>query len=178
MIGSKTERLILREASICGVCVKWDDIVKQVLVVAVLWFGLTSSTLSVQVLKEEAVMSANGTFEVDLTPQEDVGSPAGRMLIKKTYLGDMNGSGIGQMISKSTEAGTAVYYAIEEFSGSVKGKTGRFTLVHKGNMSKESQSLEVTILEGSGSGELQNISGSMLIIQDANGHKYELTFEL
>jgi len=122
--------------------------------------------------------TANGTFEVDLTPQEDIGSPAGRMLIKKTYLGDMNGSGTGQMISKRTENGTAVYYAIEEFSGSVKGKNGEFTLVHKGHMNKESQSLDVTILEGSGSGELQNISGSMLIIQDTNGHRYEFTFEL
>ena len=150
---------------------------KQVLAIAALWFGLSASSFSVQISKEEAVMSANGTFEVDLTPQEDVGSPAGRMLIKKTYLGDMNGSGIGQMISKKTENGTAIYYAIEEFSGSVKGKNGGFTLVHKGLMSKESRSLEVTILEGSGSGELQNISGSMLIIQDENGHGYELTFE-
>ena len=123
-------------------------------------------------------MSANGTFEIDLTPQEDIGSPAGRMLIKKTYLGDMNGSGIGQMISKRTENGISVYYAIEEFSGSVNGKKGGFTLVHNGRMSKESRSLEVTILEGSGSGELQSISGSLLINQDASGHSYELTFEL
>ena len=123
-------------------------------------------------------MTANGTFEVDLTPQEDVKSPAGRMLIKKTYLGDMNGSGIGQMISKRTENGTAVYYAIEEFSGSVNGKRGGFTLVHIGHMSKASQSIEVTILEGSGRGGLQDISGSMLIVQDPNGHRYELTFEL
>ena len=150
---------------------------KQVLAIAALWFGLSGSSFSVQISKEEAVMSANGTFEVDLTPQEDVESPAGRMLIKKTYLGDMNGSGIGQMISKRTENGIAVYYAIEEFSGSVKGKNGGFTLVHKGLMSKDSQSLEVTILEGSGSGELRNISGSMLIVQDANGHRYELRFE-
>lgn len=124
------------------------------------------------------MMFAKGTFEVDLTPQEDIGSPAGRMLIQKNYLGDMIGSGTGQMISKRTDNGVAVYYAIEEFSGSVKGKAGGFTLVHKGYMNKTSQSLEVTILEGSGSGELQNVSGSMLIVQDSNGHKYEVTFEL
>ena len=129
-------------------------------------------------LEEEAVMSASGTFEVELTPQEDVGSPAGRMLIKKTYRGDMDGSGAGQMISKRTETGSAIYCAIEEYSGSVKGKSGGFTLVHRGTMSKESQSLEITILEGSGSGELQGISGSMAITQDADGHSFELTFEL
>ncbi len=123
-------------------------------------------------------MSANGAFEIDLTPQEDTGYPAGRMLIKKTYLGDMKGSGIGQMISKRLETGTAVYYAVEEFSGSVDGIKGSFTLVHSGRMSKESQSQEVTILEGSGSDELQNISGTMLIIRDEDGHRYELTFEL
>jgi hypothetical protein len=123
-------------------------------------------------------MPANGTFDVDITPKDDVEHPAGRMLIRKTYLGDMKGSGIGQMISKRTGNGVAVYYAIEEFSGSVKGKNGGFTLVHKGYMDKESQSLDVTVLEGSGSGELQDISGSMLIVQDASGHKYELMFEL
>jgi hypothetical protein len=152
--------------------------VNQVLVFAVLWFGLSALSFSIQTLNEEAAMSANGTFEVSLTSQEDLGTPAGRMLIKKNYLGDMNGSGIGQMISKRTEKGIAVYYAIEEFSGSIKGKSGGFTLVHKGHMSKKSQTLEVTILEGSGSGELQNISGSMLIVQDSNGHRYELSFEL
>ena len=151
---------------------------KQVLAIAVLWFGLFGSSLTAQIQNEEAVMSASGTFEVELTPQEDVEATAGRMLIKKTYEGDMSGSGSGQMISKRTENGTAVYYAIEEFTGSVKGKSGGFTLLHKGRMSKESQSLEVSILEGSGSGELQSISGSMMIIQDSNGHRYELTFEL
>ena len=64
-------------------------------------------------------MTAKGPFEVNLTPQDDADSPAGRMVIDKTYLGDINGSGIGQMISKKTESGTAVYFAIEEFSGSM-----------------------------------------------------------
>ena len=82
------------------------------------------------------------------------------------------------MISKRIENGAAVYYAIEEFDGSVNGRSGGFTLVHRGYMNSESQSLEVTVLEGSGTGGLKNISGSMLIVQDANGHSYEFTFEL
>ena len=123
-------------------------------------------------------MTAKGTFEVDLQAQADADAPAGRMVIDKTYSGDMTGSGKGQMISKRTEGGTAVYYAVEEVSGSLKGKNGSFTLIHKGHMSKESQTLDVEILEGSGSGELQNISGSMAITQDSNGHTYELMYEL
>jgi len=123
-------------------------------------------------------MSAKGRFEINLAPQQDGATPAGRMIINKSYQGDLDGSGVGQMISKRTESGTAIYYAIEEFSGSVKGTSGAFTLVHKGHMSKDSQSLEVDILEGSGSGDLENISGSMVILQDANGHTYELNYEL
>ncbi|MDH3275157.1 MAG: DUF3224 domain-containing protein [Gammaproteobacteria bacterium] len=123
-------------------------------------------------------MTAKGTFEVDLRPQADGDSPAGRMLIDKTYSGDLAGSGKGQMISKGTECGTAVYYAIEEFSGALKGKAGAFTLIHKGHMSRDSQALDVEILEGSGSGELEEISGSMTITQDSAGHTYELLYEL
>ena len=123
-------------------------------------------------------MPAKGTFEVDLTPQTDTNFPAGRMVIDKIYQGDIEGAGLGQMISKRTEGGAAVYYAIEEFSGLVNGKRGTFTLIHQGHMSKETQSLEVSVLEGSGSGELENISGSMLLAQDASGHSYEFSYQL
>jgi hypothetical protein len=123
-------------------------------------------------------MSAKGNFEVNLVPQKNDDAPVGRMVINKTYHGDLNGTGVGQMISKRTESGTAVYFAIEEFSGSVKGKNGGFTLIHKGYLSKESQSLEVEILAGSGTGDLNNISGSMVITQVKNNHFYELKYEL
>lgn len=151
---------------------------KSVLAIAALGFGMVGWWIAIQSQNEGKAMSAKGTFEVQLTPQDDGAVPAGRMLIEKTYQGDVVGSGTGQMISKRTESGTAVYYAIEEFSGSVKGKSGGFTLVHQGHMNGESQSLDVTILEGSGSGELEGISGSMLIVQDESEHRYELEFEL
>ena len=123
-------------------------------------------------------MSATGEFEIDMAPQTDVGAPAGRMVLNKTYRGGMQGSGVGQMISKRIENGVAVYYAIEEFTGSVEGRSGAFTLIHQGRMNEEGSSLEVTILEGSGSGDLATISGSMTIDQDASGHSYELRYEL
>jgi len=119
-----------------------------------------------------------GKFEIDLTPEEDAGHPAGRMLLQKTYLGDMSGTGVGQMISKRTESGAAVYSAIEEFTGTVDGKKGAFTLFHVGRMNSEEQSSEIIIVESSGTGELENISGTLLITQDADGHSYELTYVL
>ena len=123
-------------------------------------------------------MRATGIFDVDLTPQDDADTPAGRMLLKKSYRGDMSGSAAGQMLSKRLENGPAAYFAVEEFSGSINGKEGSFTLLHAGRLSDEGSSLEITILPGSGTGELATISGSMSISQDAEGHRYDLEYEL
>jgi hypothetical protein len=123
-------------------------------------------------------MTATGTFEVNLEPQEDQATPAGRMLINKIYSGALVGTGIGQMISKRTENGASVYYAIEEFSGSVDGQSGALTLVHNGFMDKDSHTLDIQILPGSASGELANITGSMTITQEDGVHAYELNYQL
>jgi len=122
--------------------------------------------------------TAKGTFEINMTPQQDDEAPAGRFILNKTYHGDVEGTAVGQMISKRIEGGAAVYFAVEEFSGSVSGKSGAFTLTHKGFIDKKSQSLEIEIMAGSGRGELETISGSLTIIQEGGVHAYELTYEL
>jgi len=126
--------------------------------------------------KEKTMTTIEGSFEVNLAPQEDSEAPAGRMVIDKSYQGGLVGSGRGQMISKRTDNGSAIYFAIEEFTGTVEGKNGVFTLVHKGEMSKETQSLEVLVMEGSGKGALENISGSMIISQENGGHTYKFSY--
>ncbi len=123
-------------------------------------------------------MAAEGKFDIKLTPQEDQDTPAGRMTILKDYSGDMVGIGVGQMISKRTAQGASVYAAIEEFSGSLEGKQGSFTLFHNGFMTAEKQSLEVIIVDGSGTGELSNIQGSLTIIQESGEHSYILNYQL
>ncbi len=123
-------------------------------------------------------MHVSGKFSVDLEAQDDAEAPAGRMLIRKEYFGDLEGSGIGQMISKRTTNGTAAYTAIEEFEGSLNGKKGSFTLVHHGVMSPSGQSLEIYILEGSGGGDLAALSGTMKIEQSDGEHSYLLEFQL
>lgn len=121
-------------------------------------------------------MIAQGTFEIDMTPHADKEAPVGRFTLDKLYQGDMVGKGIGQMISKRFENGVAVYYAIEEFSGEVMGKKGAFTLIHKGFLNNESQSLEIVILDGSGSNELVSIEGTMDITNKDGVHGYALEF--
>jgi hypothetical protein len=122
-------------------------------------------------------MTASGTFTVNLEPQADEEAPAGRMVIHKEYSGGMVGKGIGQMISKRTESGTAVYAAIEEFEGTVDGQAGTFTLIHKGFMSPSKQLLDISVVDGSGTGELKGIQGSLAIIIEDGKHSYELDYQ-
>lgn len=128
--------------------------------------------------EESSSQSASGSFAVELKPQKDESAPAGRMIISKKYSGDLAGSGVGQMLSKRASGGVAVYMALEEFSGTLNGRKGGFTLVHNGKMSGEGRSLDIRIVEGSGTGELKNISGDLKVIQKGGAHRYELVYEL
>lgn len=130
------------------------------------------------VYSKEITMPAIGTFDVTLAPQQDEVSPVGRMLIHKEYHGAIEGIGQGQMISKRTKSGNAVYSAIEEFSGSIEGKKGGFTLIHQGTMSVNGQQLSIHILAGSGTNELVGIEGNLVITQKGDQHHYELSYLL
>jgi len=121
-------------------------------------------------------MQASGHFEVKLEPVDETPA-AGRMLINKVYFGSLEGVGKGQMLSKRTP-GTSVYSAIEEVNGSLNGKSGSFTLFHTGQMSSEGSNLQIIIVEGSGTGELENISGLMSITQNDGEHHYTLEYSL
>jgi hypothetical protein len=123
-------------------------------------------------------MTLEGKFDVALSPQKDEQAPVGRMLIDKTYHGKMKGIGTGQMISKRLENGTAAYFAIEEFVGKINEKSGSFTLLHNGFMNSDSQSLDIIILEGSGTGELATISGKMDITIEDGNHFYKVDYDL
>jgi hypothetical protein len=119
-----------------------------------------------------------GVFEVSLQPQPDPEHPAGRMLLDKRYMGELDGLAIGQMISRRCEGGESVYAAVEVFSGQLAGRVGGFTLFHVGSMSEEGQSLEVRIVSGSGSGDLAGIRGDMQILIDGGEHRYVLDYSL
>ena len=123
-------------------------------------------------------MLTSGIFEIKLDQVKYDSPPVGRMIISKEYSGGMVGTGLGQMISKRTDSGTAIYSAIEEFAGVIDDKKGSFTLLHKGSMSNSQQSLEITIVDGSGTGEFKGISGAMSIVQEKGSHSYELDYSL
>jgi len=119
---------------------------------------------------------ATGTFDVKITPQATdtptEGSPLGRLSIDKQFHGDLEGTSKGEMLTAGTAIkNSAVYVAVERVTGTLHGKTGTFALHHTGIMNRGDQSLTITVVPDSGTGELTGITGTLSIeIATASTH--------
>jgi hypothetical protein len=126
---------------------------------------------------------ASGVFDVKLAPQpadDKVGDPTvGRMALDKQYHGDLEATGKGQMLATMTEVkGSAGYVAMERVSGTLKGRTGSFSLQHSGTMNRGVPELIITVVPDSGTGQLVGISGKLKINIVEGKHFYEFDYTL
>lgn len=124
---------------------------------------------------------ATGTFEVKLTPQDDqaIGSPFGRMLIDKQFLGDLEGSSVGQMLAIMTAVkGSAGYVALEQVTGSLHGRQGSFVLQHSSTMNRGVPEQNISVVPDSGTNELTGLSGKLTIKITDGKHFYEFDYAL
>jgi hypothetical protein len=126
---------------------------------------------------------ATGTFEVKtipLAPETATGGEAiGRFALDKQFHGDLEGASRGQMLGGGNPAtGTAGYVAMENFTGTLQGRNGSFSLQHMGTMGGGKFDLKVIVVPGSGTGELAGIAGTMTIIVAAGKHSYEFDYTL
>jgi hypothetical protein len=132
--------------------------------------------------KESRVTAhATGPFEVKTTPQDDKSGATtlGRLLLDKQYHGDLDGTGKGQMLTAGLLAkGSAGYVAMEHVNGTLKGQAGSFTLQHSGTISNGVQQLLIIVVPGSGTGQLEGISGKMTINIAGGMHSYDLEYAL
>jgi len=125
-------------------------------------------------------MHAKGTFEVKLTREAVPGIPTiSRMMLDKTFHGDLAGTSKGEMLGAGDpQKGNAGYVALEHFTGTLNGRSGSFALQHSGTMDGGALHLNVNVVPGSGTDDLQGISGSMQIIIAAGKHSYEFDYTL
>ena len=125
-------------------------------------------------------MHAKGTFEVKLVPQADAGDGVARMTLEKQFHGDLEGSSRGQMLAVMGEIkGSGGYVAMERVTGVLGGRKGTFALQHGGTMSHGSQSLSITVVPDSGTGDLAGISGRLDIrIEPDGNHFYDFEYTL
>ena len=123
---------------------------------------------------------AHGTFQVKVQPLPS--APAEgltRMSIDKELAGDLQGSSKGEMVSAGDpKAGAAGYVAMERVTGTLGGKTGSFALQHFGVMDAGGPKLQVIVVPGSGTGELNGLSGTFTITIENGAHSYDLEYML
>lgn len=123
-------------------------------------------------------LTASGHFEVKVTPVETFADGIGRLSLAKTFHGDIDGTGAGEMMAFRTAVdGSAGYVAMEHVTARVHGRAGGFVLQHYGLMARGEPELVVTIVPDSGTGELAGISGRMTI-DPVPDHAYVLTYQL
>lgn len=124
---------------------------------------------------------AQGTFEVELTPgPAELDGAVGRFEMRKTFHGDLEGDGVGMMLSAGDpQAGAAGYVAIETVSGRLGERRGSFALQQFGMMHAGSQTLHYEVVPGSGTEDLQGITGTFgLTIEHDGTHRYELQYDV
>ena len=150
-------------------------------------FGLTLAAVIAaggviaEPIQKEAAMTARGTFEVKVTPQpQDEGAgPFGRLYLDKQFHGDIEAVSKGQMLAAQTAVeGSGAYVALEQVTGTLKGKRGSFMLQHRGTMRAGSYHMDVTVVPDSGTEELSGIAGSMTIIIEGGKHSYVFEYTL
>ncbi|GAW39921.1 hypothetical protein SH203_00304 [Brevundimonas sp. SH203] len=124
---------------------------------------------------------AAGTFQVSITPAPADSDAApdlpGRMILAKTFHGGIEGTGAGEMLAVR-DGQSGAYVAMERVTGAVNGRNGSFVLVHRGVMTAEGQALLITIVPGSGTGDLAGISGVFHLTIDKGEHRYDLEYSL
>jgi uncharacterized protein DUF3224 len=123
---------------------------------------------------------ATGPFDVKVTQQQDNTDPAiARHVIDKQFHGDLEAISKGEMLSTGGTQGTGGYVAIEIVTGKLNGRSGSFALQHTGSMIDNAFTLIVTVVPGSGTGQLAGIAGKMNInIAPGGKHSYDFDYTL
>ena len=118
-----------------------------------------------------------GTFDIKATPlnndpsTEEIG--AGRMVFRKTFHGDLQGTSVVEMIGMmNKELGSGAYVALERFTGTLLGRTGGFAMAHSSSMHRGRPEQRITVVPDSGTGELTGLTGSMVIDVVEKQHHY------
>jgi hypothetical protein len=125
--------------------------------------------------------TARGTFDITLRPgSAELDGAVDRFELFKTFHGDLQGTGMGVMLSAGDpRAGEAGYVAIETVRGRLCERQGGFALQQFGSMHAGSQALHYEVVAGSGSGQLAGIVGTLHLDIDNDGtHHYQLEYDL
>ncbi|MCU1723848.1 DUF3224 domain-containing protein [Pseudomonas sp. 5P_5.1_Bac1] len=134
-------------------------------------------------------MEASATFStrdftptgVSPVPEITTALPVSVSTMEKIYSGDISGTSstvFTAAFDPMTRTGS--YMALESFDGTVNGRQGTFNFIHSASTTGTNRADEFfSIVAGSGTGDLQGISGTGGIKVDADGtHRIWLDYQL
>jgi hypothetical protein len=129
-------------------------------------------------------MRATGKFDVTVTPEPPASEAAraaglSRLSIAKQFHGAMEGSSWLEMLALGDGRTSGGYVAIEQFTGTLGGRTGSFALLHRSLMRDGTpEGWTIAVVPGSGKGDLAGIDGSMTITIEGKRHEYAFEYTL
>ena len=125
-------------------------------------------------------MHATGSFEVKVTPEQSSDPAFARMSLDKQFHGALQGVSKGEMLAFGTGAkgSSGGYVALEQFTGTLDGRSGSFVLQHNTTMTRGVPQMSIAVVPDSGTGDLTGISGTMKIIIQDGKHSYDFEYVL
>lgn len=126
---------------------------------------------------------ATATFVLDTfdhAPYDEAeGAVLGKARITKTFTGEVDGTSVVEMIGCHTAAGPAAYVALERLAVRLHGRAGTFVLQHWAGTGTDGEpGMHLTVVPGTGTGELAGITGNAAIRVADGVHTFELEYDV
>lgn len=99
-----------------------------------------------------------------------------RILVKKTFDGEVKGESAGELLMCASTDGAAGYTIMDRFHVTIEGQKGSFVAIH-GGMTDEMKATG-KIVPGSGTDDLKGISGTLEFKSDESGKRIILDYNL
>jgi hypothetical protein len=96
--------------------------------------------------------------------------------VKKSFDGEMKGESVGKLLMCTSREDSAGYTIMDRFTVELEGRKGSFVAIH-GGMTDEMKA-EGKIVPGSGTDELEHITGTIEFHSDDTGKIIILNYEL
>ena len=100
------------------------------------------------------------SWEEELFDEPENGPKLTRAHIRKSFHGDLSGTGNLMYVMTYLDGGFASFTGFEKVVGTLGGRIGSFVLRHTGFFDGEKATAEYEVVPGSGTGELAGISGT------------------
>jgi Protein of unknown function (DUF3224) len=125
-------------------------------------------------------LHAEGELAIDSrqgSPVEWEGAKMSRARWTKKFTGDLTATSYIEFVMGELDEGDSprVYVGVERVEGTLHGRKGAFVLVHSARSLGAENEMVITVLPGSGTGELSGITGTARITPE---HAFILDYEL